>query len=82
MGNVIGGLIVVVIGALIVIKSEWFFKNFGTPRFAEKYLQMYGGGRLFYKLIGIIASIIGFLIMTGLLGGLVIGTFGRLFGSM
>ncbi len=79
MWNIIVGLIVVVIGALITIYSEWFYVNFGTIPFFDKYLGTEGGGRLGYKLIGIAASIIGFLIMTNLIGGVLIAIFGRMF---
>jgi len=79
MGNVILGLVVVVIGALITIFSEWFFTNFGTIPFFDKYLGTEGGGRLGYKLIGIFTSIIGFLVMTNLIGSILLGIFGGMF---
>ena len=79
MGHIIVGLIAVVIGAVLVIKSEWFFVSFGTIPFFDKYLSTEGGGRLGYKLIGIFTCIIGFLIMTNLLGGVLLAIFGRMF---
>ena len=66
-GRIILGLIIVVIGALITIKSEWFYQNFGPIPSADKYLGTEGGSRLAYKLIGILGAIIGFLIMTNLI---------------
>ncbi len=74
-GRIILGLVIVVIGALVTIKSEWIYQNFGSIPSADKYLGTEGGSRLAYKLIGILISIIGFLMITGLhravLGGLV-----------
>ncbi len=79
MGHIILGIIVAVIGALITIYSEWFFVNFGTIPFFDKYLGTEGGGRLGYKLIGIGTTIIGFMIMTNLIGGVLLAIFGRMF---
>jgi len=79
MGHIIIGMIVVVVGALITIYSEWFYTNFGTIPFFDKYLGTEGGGRLGYKLIGIFTSVIGFLIMTNLIGGVLLWIFGSMF---
>jgi len=67
IGRIILGLFIVVAGALVTIKAEWLFQNFGQIPTAEKYLGTEGGSRLAYKLIGILASIVGFLIMTNLI---------------
>jgi hypothetical protein len=82
MGRIILGLIVVVIGSLITIKAEWFYQNFGAIPSADKYLGTEGGSRLAYKLIGILAVIIGFMIMTNLLGNVLVGLFGSLFSGL
>jgi len=55
----------ITIGAILVIKSEWFFVNFGRVDWAEKYLGTGGGTRLFYKLLGITIILISFLVITG-----------------
>ncbi|OGY46222.1 MAG: hypothetical protein A3A24_01520 [Candidatus Buchananbacteria bacterium RIFCSPLOWO2_01_FULL_46_12] len=67
LGRIILGLIIAAVGALVTIKSEWFYENFGAIPSADKYLGTEGGSRLAYKLIGILASILGFLIMTNLI---------------
>jgi len=72
-GRIILGLIVVAIGALVTIKAEWFYRNFGPIPSAEKFLGTEGGSRLAYKLIGILAAVIGFLIMTGLIESVLTG---------
>ncbi|MFA6215329.1 MAG: hypothetical protein WC768_02050 [Patescibacteria group bacterium] len=67
IGRIILGLIVTAVGALVTIKAPWFYENFGAIPSADKYLGTEGGSRLAYKLIGILLSIIGFLIMTNLI---------------
>jgi hypothetical protein len=66
-GRIILGLIIAVVGALVTIKAEWMYENFGQIPSAEKYLGTEGGTRLAYKLIGILVTIVGFLIMTNLI---------------
>jgi hypothetical protein len=48
------GLIMVGIGVLLIIKTEWFVQNFGSNAWAEEHLGTSGGTRLMYKLIGIV----------------------------
>ncbi|MFA6322017.1 MAG: hypothetical protein WCX71_00890 [Candidatus Buchananbacteria bacterium] len=79
MSRIIIGLIIVIIGAIITIKSDWFYRNFGTIPSFEKYLGTEGGSRLGYQLIGIVAAIIGFMVMTNLIGGFLMATVGKLF---
>lgn len=74
------GLIGVAIGGLIVAKSEWFFQNFGAVPWAEQHLGSEGGTRFFYKLIGLAIILISFLLVSGILEGLLLSIFGRLFG--
>ncbi len=75
-------LIGVAIGFLIVWKSEWLYQNFGTVSWAEQHLGTEGGTRLFYKLFGMVIIIISMLGVSGMLGGLVLGIFGKMFGGM
>ncbi len=65
MGNVILGIVITVAGALMVIKTEWLINNFGRMAWFEEKLGSEGGTRLGYKLIGIVAIIIGIIVMTG-----------------
>ena len=60
------GLILIAIGFTLVWKTEAWFGFFGRIAFAEKWLGTEGGSRLFYKLIGILAILIGMLLVTGL----------------
>lgn len=67
MLNFFGGLIIVFIGALIIVKREWFLANFGRMEFFEEKLGIYGGSRLAYLLVGLVAIFIGFSIAFGLI---------------
>ena len=78
--HIILGLLGVGLGAVLIIKTEWFIQNFGSSEWAETHMGTSGGTRLLYKLVGLVCIFISFLAMTGLLGGFVLGTFGRLFG--
>ena len=62
---IIFGIVLTVIGALFVIKTEWFLQNFGSIEFFDKNLGSSGGSRLGWKLLGLIFIIIGILMMTG-----------------
>ena len=77
MGKIILGLFLVALGAVVTVKSEWLYQNFGGFADAERYLGA-GGARLAYKLIGITLSVVGFLIMTNLIESVLL-SFARLF---
>jgi hypothetical protein len=64
------------IGVVFVIKTEWFMQNFGRIPWAEEKL---GDSRLFYKLLGILISLIGIMLATNMLGGFLLATVGKLF---
>lgn len=74
-------LLAIAVGALLVIKTEWFVQNFGSSAWAEEHMGTSGGTRMLYKLIGLAIIIIAVLGMTGLLGTILIGVFGKLFGG-
>ena len=74
------GMLGILIGMILVIKTEWFIRNFGTNEWAEQKFGTSGGTRTFYKLLGILFVFVALAGMTGVLGGLILGTLGRLFG--
>ncbi len=76
--RIVWGLLIVIAGALMVIYGEKIYEAFGAVPFAEKYLGTEGGSRLFYKLLGVLAVIIGFMIMTNMLGAILLSIFGRI----
>lgn len=67
--NILIGMIIFAVGALMVIKSEALLNSFGRIEFFERHLGAEGGSRLGYKLIGILAVFIGMLVMTNMIGG-------------
>ena len=62
--SIILGIVIAVVGALITIKSEAMLSMFGRVAFFERYLGTEGGSRLGYKLLGILAFIIGVMLAT------------------
>lgn len=71
------GIIAVLIGFIIIWKSEWLLQNFGRIDWAEIHLGADGGTRLFYKLLGLAIIIISFLYMSGFVEGLLLTIFVR-----
>lgn len=67
--NILIGLVIITIGALIVIKSEMLLNSFGRIAFFERYLGTSGGSRLGYKFVGMLVVFIGILIAVDLMGG-------------
>lgn len=74
------GIGAIIVGIFMVIKTEWFVRNFGSSSWAEEHLGSSGGTRLMYKFIGIIFIILSMMAMTGMLGDVILSVFGRLFG--
>ncbi|MFA5413738.1 MAG: hypothetical protein WC348_04355 [Patescibacteria group bacterium] len=79
--RIIVGIVGIVIGSIMVIRSEWLLSFFGRINWAEIHLGSEGGTRVFYKLLGILAIIISLMIMTGMIEGLLMAIFGPLFGQ-
>ena len=65
MTKYIVGVIIIAVGILMVIKTDWFLRFTGKIAWAEEKLGTEGGTRMFFKLLGILGIIIAFLIMTG-----------------
>ena len=77
--HIIIGLIMMVVGFLIVVKSEWMLNNFGRIGFFDQHLGAEGGTRLGYKLIGIFVIFVGFLVFTNMIGGFLLWVFSPIF---
>lgn len=73
-------ILVIAIGCVLVIKTQWIYDFTGPIDFAERFLGTEGGSRLFIKLIGVLMITGSFLAMTGLLGAMIDGIFGSLLG--
>jgi hypothetical protein len=63
------GLVIIAIGLILIIKTEWFLNNFGRIGFFEEHFGTSGGTRLGYKLIGMLAVFIGIMTVTGMISG-------------
>jgi len=73
------GILLVLVGVALILKTEWFYENFGTVSWAEEHLGTSGGTRLFFKLVGLILIFFGFLLVTNLWGGFLTNTIGKIF---
>ncbi|MDD4477167.1 MAG: hypothetical protein PHY40_03350 [Patescibacteria group bacterium] len=73
------GIALAAIGVVLVLKTEWFVQNFGHIAWAEEHLGADGGSRLMYKIIGLIFIFIGFLLITNMFQGFIMGTIGKIF---
>ena len=78
MGYVFG-ILVMLLGVFMVIKTQWFISNFGHSGWAESKLGG-GGTRIMYKVLGILFVFGTLMVWTGMMGELFISFFGRLFG--
>lgn len=72
------GLILLISGPFLVIKSGWFLENFGRIQWAEDKLGTEGGTRFLYKLIGLLFMFIGLTMIFNLFGGIVMWIFSPL----
>jgi hypothetical protein len=76
--RVLLGLVIVAVGAFFVIRTRSIVDFFGGVDFAERYLGG-GGTNLFYKLLGIVFCLLGFLVATNLWNAFLQATLGSLF---
>jgi len=77
--RILVGILLLAFGAFMTIKSEGFYNTIGPVAWAERYLGLEGGSRLFYKLLGILISMVGVFMITGLLEGILVWIFSPLF---
>lgn len=77
--KIILGIIMMVIGVAMVIKTEAVLKTFGRIPFFEKYLGTEGGSRLGYKIIGLAVFFLGLITATGMIGGFMNWLLGPIF---
>lgn len=71
MIRIFWGLIAVLIGTAIVMKTEWIVRNMGRMDFFETKLSTWGGSRTGYKLVGLAAIFIGIMMITNMTEGFV-----------
>jgi hypothetical protein len=64
--HIIYGLLITTGGVAMIFYSESLLRNIGRIGFFEAHLSSAGGSRLGYKLIGIVLTFIGIILLTGL----------------
>ncbi len=69
MIRIFWGLVAMIAGAFIVMKTEWLINNIGRISFFEEKLATAGGSRLGYKLIGLLVIVIGIFMVTNIVEG-------------
>ncbi len=72
--RIILSIIFAAIGVVISVKSNWIVNNFGTVPWAEKHL---GSSTLFWKLFGLLVTIIAIFTMVGITDTILISIFSR-----
>lgn len=72
------GAVIAAAGTFFVVKTQQVLDLFGTIEWAEQKLGG-GGSRLFYKLLGIVFIIFGFIIITNLWNAFLEATLGSVF---
>lgn len=82
MANIFIGIIGVVFGFVLIWKSNWIVENVGRIPWAEQHLGSEGGSRLLYKLIGLLVIIFSFMLMFGLVEGIITSIFSPITGSL
>ncbi len=73
------GILFVTAGLFFVAKTEWLMENFGRIAWAEEKLDVEGGSRLAYKLIGLVFIFLGFLLITNMWESFLMATLGKIF---
>ena len=77
--NIIVGIAVVILGAVMVWKPRWFLDMVGEQEWAYKVFGA-GHGTTAYQAIGVILILVGFLIMTDIIQGIVRSIFAPVLG--
>lgn len=63
--NTVLGLVLIAVGTIMVVKTEWFLSNFGRIAWFEDKFGYSGGSRLGYKIIAVIFIFLGIIFFTG-----------------
>lgn len=79
IGRILLGLAMVGVGAVVTIYANKIYEAMGPVAWAEEHLGSEGGTRLLYKLIGIGLAVLGLMLATNLLTGLIISILGAVF---
>ncbi|MBI2410715.1 MAG: hypothetical protein HYV32_02395 [Candidatus Kerfeldbacteria bacterium] len=58
------GILLIVLGFVVIWKTNWFLQMFGRNAWAEEKFG-YGGTWTMYKILGVLLIIVAFLVMSG-----------------
>lgn len=75
----VAGILIILFGIALIIKTPWFLENFGHSAWAEEKFRTSGGTRTMFKLLGIVLIFFGFLLVTNMIGGFLNATVVKLF---
>lgn len=70
------GVVIAAVGIFFVMRTRDVLDFLGPVDWAEQHL---GGSTMFYKLLGIVISLIGFIVATDLWDAFIAATLGKLF---
>jgi hypothetical protein len=70
------GIVVIIVGFLLVVKTQWIVSFTGPIAWAEQHLGTEGGTQMFIKLLGVLAIFLALLSATGGLGCMLRGFLG------
>ncbi len=76
LAQVLIGIIIVLVGVFFVLRTSSILDFFGPVDWAEQHL---GGSSMFYKLLGVVFCLIGFIVATDLWNAFLQATLGTLF---
>ncbi len=79
--EIFGGVAVIVIGFFLTWKAYPLYRVTGAIPLAERYFESFGGTFGFYRFLGIVAIIIGFLYLSGACNYIAVQWVGVLFGG-
>lgn len=79
MKQYILGTLGLLLGIVMVVKTDILLRNFGRIDWFEEHLAMSGGSRAGYKIIGIIFILMALLALTGQFGSVAGGVLKKIF---
>lgn len=80
--RIVIGLFIMAVGFHMVWKTDLYMEFIGRIRFAEEHMGLSGGTRLFLKLVGVGACVVGLLFATDLIQDSVFTLISPLFKSL
>lgn len=73
ISRILIGLAIAAVGVFMVLRTSYVLDFFGSVDWADRYL---GSTSLFYKLLGIVLALVGFIVMTNMWDAFLMATLG------